>query len=119
MRITGGKGIDVLYDNVANPTVLPLAFQTIGMRGRVVTAGAHAGPNVLIDFAHLYRKRITIKGDPGRLASDLPHCLAAAADGKIMPQVERVLPLSRAADAHRLVEANEGQGKIVLDPTLG
>jgi NADPH:quinone reductase-like Zn-dependent oxidoreductase len=119
MRITGGKGINVLYDNVANPTVLPLAFRSIGMRGRLVTAGAHAGPNVSIDFAHLYLKRITVKGDPGRSVSDLPHCLAAAADGKIIPQVERVLPLSRAADAHRLVEANEGQGKIVLDPTLG
>ena len=118
MRITGGKGVDVLYDNVANPMVLPLAFRTIGMRGRLVTAGAHAGPNVTIDFAHLYRKRISINGDPGRLAADLSHCLAAAADGKIMPQVEHVLPLSRAVDAHRLVEANEGQGKIVLDPTL-
>lgn len=119
MRITGGKGINVLYDNVANPMVLPIAFRTIGMQGRLVTAGAHAGPIVPIDFAHLYRKRISIKGDPGRLASDLPHCLAAASEGKIMPPIERVLPLSRAADAHRLVEASEGQGKIVLDPTLG
>jgi NADPH:quinone reductase len=34
MRITGGKGINVLYDNVANPAVLPLAFRSIGMRGR-------------------------------------------------------------------------------------
>ena len=32
--------------------------------------------------------------------------------------IERILPLSRAADAHRMVEAHEGQGKIVLDPTL-
>jgi hypothetical protein len=30
-----------------------------------------------------------------------------------------VLPLSRAAEAHRMVEDHEGQGKIVLDPTLG
>jgi hypothetical protein len=29
------------------------------------------------------------------------------------------MPLSRVADAHRMVEQHEGQGKIVLDPTLG
>jgi len=119
MKFTGGKGVDVLYDNIANPTVLPLAFRAIGMDGRLVTAGAHAGPNVSIDFAHLYHKRIMIKGRPGYTAADLPDCLAAAAAGKVVPQIAGVLPLSRAADAHRMVENDEGQGKIVLDPTLG
>jgi NADPH:quinone reductase-like Zn-dependent oxidoreductase len=118
MRITADKGVDVLYDNIANPTVLPVAFRAIGMDGRLVTAGAHAGPNVSIDFSHLYHKRITIKGRPGYTPSDLPHCLEAAAEGKVVPQIERVLPLSRAVEAHRMVEAHEGQGKIVLDPTL-
>ncbi|MGB6548296.1 MAG: zinc-binding dehydrogenase [Xanthobacteraceae bacterium] len=119
MKITDGKGVDVLYDNIANPTVLPVAFRGIGMNGRLVTAGAHAGPKVAIDFSHLYHKRITIKGLPGYTPSDLPHCLEAAAQGKVIPQIERVLPLSQAAEAHRLVEAHKGQGKIVLDPTLG
>ncbi|MGC1776608.1 MAG: zinc-binding dehydrogenase [Xanthobacteraceae bacterium] len=118
MKITGGKGVNVLYDNIANPAVLPSAFHAIGMNGRLVTAGAHAGPHVAIDFAHLYHKRITIKGMPGYTPSDLPHCLAAAAQGKVVPQIERVLPLAQAAEAHRLVEQHEGQGKIVLDPTL-
>ena len=118
MRITRDKGVNVLYDNIANPAVLPLAFRAIGMNGRLVTAGAHAGPDVPIDFSHLYHKRITIKGRPGFTPSDLPDCLAAAAEGKIMPQIDRVLPLSRAAEAHRLIEENGGQGKIVLDPTL-
>jgi NADPH:quinone reductase-like Zn-dependent oxidoreductase len=119
MRITCGKGVDVLYDNIANPTVLPQAFLGIGMDGRLVTAGAHAGPNASINFSHLYHKRITIKGRPGYTPSDLPDCLAAAAEEKVVPQIERVLPLSRAAEAHRMVENNEGQGKIVLDPTQG
>ncbi len=119
MKITGGKGVDVLYDNIANPAVLPTAFHAIGMNGRLVTAGAHAGPNVTINFSHLYHKQITIRGRPGYTPSDLPDCLAAAALGKVVPQIECVLPLSRAAEAHRMVENNEGQGKIVLDPTLG
>ena len=119
LRLTGGKGVDVVYDNIANPKVLPLAFEAIGMDGRLVTAGAHAGPHVSINFSHLYHKRITIKGRPGFTPSDLPDCLAAAAEGKVLPQIDKVMPLSRAAEAHRLIEENGGQGKIVLDPTLG
>jgi NADPH2:quinone reductase len=119
MKITHGKGVDVLYDNIANPVILPIAFHAIGMNGRLVTAGAHAGPNVTIDFAHLYHKQITIRGRPGYTPSDLPHCLAAAAQGKVIPHIERVMPLSQAAEAHRLIEQHESHGKIVLDPTLG
>jgi NADPH:quinone reductase len=118
MRITGGKGVDVLYDNIANPKVLPKAFRTLGMNGRLVTAGAHAGPDVPIDFFHLYDKRITIRGTPEALASDLPKCLQAAADKKINVHIERVMPLSQAAMAHRLIEEDPGMSKIVLDPTL-
>ena len=119
MRLTSGKGVDVLYDNIANPTVLPKAFHALGFGGRLVTAGAHAGPNVAIDFSHLYHKQITIKGRPGYHPPDVPKCFAAAAAGKVKAQIERVLPLARAADAHRLVESGESKGKIVLDPTLG
>jgi NADPH:quinone reductase-like Zn-dependent oxidoreductase len=46
-------------------------------------------------------------------------CFAAAAEGKIKPHIARVLPLSQAPEAHRMMEAGEEQGKIVLDPTLG
>jgi NADPH:quinone reductase-like Zn-dependent oxidoreductase len=119
MTATGGKGVDVLYDNIANPKVLPAAFHTLGMNGRLVTAGAHAGPDVTINFSHLYHKRITIKGMPGYHPPDVPRCFAAAASGLVKTQIERILPLSRAAEAHRLVESGESQGKIVLDPTLG
>ena len=119
MKLTGGKGVNVLYDNIANPKVLPQAFRAIGFDGRLVTAGAHAGPNVTIDFSHLYHKRITIKGRPGYHPPDVPKCFAAAAAGKVEAQIERVLPLSQAAEAHRLVESGESLGKIVLDPTQG
>ena len=65
-------------------------------------------PTSTIDFSHLYHKRITIKGMPGYTPSDMPNCFAAAAEGKISAQIEQVLPLSRAAEAHRLVESRRG-----------
>jgi NADPH:quinone reductase-like Zn-dependent oxidoreductase len=118
MRITGGAGVDVLYDNIANPEVLPKAFRAIGFNGRLVTAGAHGGPNVTIDFFHLYDRRITIRGTPGHKEEDVPKCFQAVAEGKIKVSIAKILPLSRAAEAHRLIEADPGMGKIVLDPTL-
>ena len=118
MKITGGKGVNVIYDNIANSKVLPLAFMAIGMNGRLVTAGAHGGPHVSINFAHLYHKQITIRGRPGHKPEDIPKCFAAAAEGKVKPQIEKIMPLSQAAEAHRLVESGEVPGKIVLDPTL-
>ena len=119
MRATGGKGVNVLYDNIANPKVLPRAFLSLAFGGRLVTAGAHAGPNVTIDFGHLYHRKITIKGTSGYHPPDRAKCFAAAAEGRIQAQIEKLLPLSRAAEAHRLVESGEVTGKIVLDPTLG
>jgi NADPH:quinone reductase-like Zn-dependent oxidoreductase len=119
MRITDGKGVNVLYDNIANPEVLPDAFRALGERGRLVTAGAHGGPNVTIDFFHLYDRKITIQGMPGARDSDRPKCFAAAAEGKIKVRIAHVLPLSAAVQAHRMMEADAGMGKIVLDPTMG
>jgi len=116
--LTHGRGVDVLYDNIANPKVLPRAFKALGRDGRMVTAGAHGGPEVAIDFHHLYDRRITIIGMPGHRAEDRATCFAAAAEGKIKAQIEHILPLSRAVDAHRMVESGEAQGKIVLDPTM-
>ncbi|MEA2990254.1 MAG: hypothetical protein QOG83_2965 [Alphaproteobacteria bacterium] len=118
IKLNGGKGVDVLYDNIANPKVLPQAFMALGFRGRLVTAGAHGGPNVTINFSHLYHNQIRIIGQPGHHPPDLPKCFAAAAEGKIKVQIEKLLPLSRAAEAHRLMESGEVTGKIVLDPTL-
>jgi NADPH:quinone reductase-like Zn-dependent oxidoreductase len=118
MHLTGGRGIDVLYDNIGNPTVLPQAFRCLRLGGRMVTAGAHAGPVVPLDLAHLYRNDITIRGTHGSNAADRGRCFAAAAAGKINARIARVLPLSQAAEAHRLIESGEEHGKIVLDPTL-
>jgi NADPH:quinone reductase-like Zn-dependent oxidoreductase len=107
-----------MYDNDASPDVLPEAFRCLGRYGRMVTAGAHAGPVVPLDMSHLYRNDITIRGTRGSHHADRPKCFAAAADGRIKAQIARVLPLSQAAEAHRLVESGEEPGKIVLDPTL-
>ena len=86
--------------------------------GRIVTAGAHAGGSVTLDARALYTKRLTIIGAAGVASSDIDFALAAGAAGRIRSEINCVLPLEEAADAHRLVESQQVSGKVLLSPLL-
>ena len=118
-RITGGQGVNVVYDNISNPATTPKAIEALGFDGRLVTAGAHGGPVVPVNFFHVYDRSITIMGSPRSRHADAEPCLKAAAEGKMRVLIERILPLKDAAEAHRLVESSPATGKIILDPSLG
>jgi NADPH:quinone reductase-like Zn-dependent oxidoreductase len=119
MRLTEGKGLDIVYDNIANPETTAAAIEALGFDGRMVTAGAHGGPVVPVNFFHVYDHRISIMGSPQSRNEDAMPALEAAAQGKMRVLVERVMPLGLAVEAHRLVESSPATGKIILDPTLG
>ncbi len=119
MRITDGHGVDLVFDNIANPKTFPKAFAAIAHGGRLVTAGAHGGPVVPLDCFKLYDSKITIMGSAGSTMENVRHALDAAGKGKIKVNIEEVFPLSRIQEAHRLVEGSAPPGKILLDPTLG
>lgn len=119
LRITEGRGLDIVYDNIANPATTSKAILALGFDGRLVTAGAHGGPVVPVNFFHVYDHRITIMGSPQSRREDAMPALEAAAQGKMKVLVERIMPLAEAAAAHRLVESSPATGKIILDPSLG
>jgi NADPH2:quinone reductase len=119
LRLTKGKGVDLVYDNIANPTTTAKAIDALGFDGRLVTAGAHGGPIVPVNFFHVYDHRITIMGSPTSRSEDAIPALNDAAAGKMRVLIERVMPLSQAVEAHRLVESSPATGKIILDPSLG
>jgi len=118
MKITDGQGVDVVCENIADPTLWPGAFNSLAMGGRLVTAGAHGGGEVKLDVKRLYMKRLRIIGAAGTKFSDVDRALEAAGAGKIRAIIDRIMPLREAAEAHRIVEQNQTQGKIILDPTL-
>jgi NADPH:quinone reductase len=116
-RITGGVGVNVVLENIGDPHLFPKAFAALAPGGRLVTAGGHGGGTVPLDIKHLYLNRITIIGDPRDTPENFELGLKLAAEGKLKVLVDQVLPLSQAARAHQLVEARDGIGKILLDPT--
>ncbi|MGH7392155.1 MAG: zinc-binding dehydrogenase [Candidatus Rokuibacteriota bacterium] len=116
-RITGGRGADVVFENIADAGLFPGAFASLARGGRLVTAGAHGGGIVPLDVRHLYLNSITVIGSVGRITSADPDFgLRAAADGRYRVLIDRVLPLSEAALAHRIVAERSGIGKVVLSP---
>lgn len=115
-EITGGRGADVVFENIADPVLFPKALASLGRNGRLVTAGAHGGGTVPLDVHHLYLNRITVIGSTAHGADDMEASLRAAAEGRYRATIDRILPLEEAAEAHRIVAAGEGLGKVVLVP---
>ena len=117
-RITEGRGVDVVLENVGDPELFPKAFAALTRGGRLVTAGGHGGGTVPLNINHLYRNWITIFGEPRETPENFALGLKFAAEGRLNALIDQVLPLSEAAHAHRLVEKGGRIGKILLDPTL-
>ena len=117
MRITEGKGVDVVFENIGDPDLFPKAFAAMARRGRLVTAGGHGGGIVPLDVNRLYQNHLTIIGATGETPEDVTLSLKAAAEGRFKVVVDRIMPLSQAVQAHELIESRSGIGKIILDPT--
>lgn len=113
---TGGHGVDVVFENIAAPDLWPAAFNSLGGGGRLVTAGAHGGGTVVLDVKRLYRRKLQIIGGAGSDPQDLAATVEGAATGRFRAAIDRVLPLSEVAEAHRLVSERIVTGKVVLVP---
>ncbi len=118
MRITEGHGVDVVFENIGDPTLWPGVQGSLAYRGRVVTAGAHGGGLVTLDVAMLYHRRQRIIGTAGGIRRDAERALQAAATGEIRAIISRVIPLEDAQAAHQMLEQRATIGKLILDPTL-
>jgi NADPH:quinone reductase len=119
LRLTQGRGVDVVFENIGDPTLWPAVFNSLARGGRLVTAGAHGGGLVTLDVKRLYQRRLrVISGLGAERREDLERALQLGAAGEFRVLIDQVLPLREAAAAHRLVATNESVGKIVLDPTL-
>ena len=118
MRITGEHGADVVFENIGDPDLWTGAFNSLAINGRLVTVGYHGGGIVPIDVQKLHMRRLKILSSAMDSGSEdvLGDCLQLAAEGKIRPLIGARLPLSEAAEGHRLVENRQVIGKVILQP---
>jgi putative PIG3 family NAD(P)H quinone oxidoreductase len=120
---SGGRGVDVVLDSIGAP-YLEGNLGSLATGGRLVLIGLMGGAKVEINLALLLAKRAFVVGSTLRTRPVAEKAAIVAgfqrrfgadlASGRIRPIVDRVLPLERAAEAHRAMKASEHFGKIVL-----
>ena len=118
LEITDGEGVDVVCENIGDPTLWPGAFNSLAQCGRLVTMGAHGGGKVELDVRRLYGKRLRVIGAAGVTRDNVRRSLDMGAAGEIKALIDSVMPLAKAAEAHRRLENENPPGKVILDPTL-
>ena len=123
---TDGAGIDVILDNMG-AKYLARNIDALAVGGRLVSIGMQGGTKAELDLGKLMRKRASVHattlrsrpptGHGGKaeiVAAVLHDVWPDVERGVVRPIVDRRLPMSRAADAHRVVEASEHVGKVLL-----
>ncbi len=112
---TAGRGVGLVFEHVGGEA-LRRSLQCVGVCGRIVTCGAHAGEVVPLDVVDLFRKQVAVIGCYTATSREIETVLGLVAAGKLKPVVYKVLPLAEAAQAHELMAARKQVGKIVLVP---
>jgi putative PIG3 family NAD(P)H quinone oxidoreductase len=125
---TGGAGVDVVLDNMG-AKYLGRNVDALATGGRLVSIGMQGGTKAELDLGKLMRKRAsvhatTLRSRPATGPGGKAEIVAAVRHdvwpdverGSLRPIVDRRLPMSRAAEAHAVVEASEHIGKVLLLP---
>ena len=119
---TGGRGVDVVYDSVGRATIEG-SMRSLASRGTLVNFGAASGavvsvePLALAEAGSLFFTRPHMADymrDAGEVAWRGRSMFEHHAAGRIPATVDRILPLGDAAQAHRLLEARQTRGKLLL-----
>lgn len=121
--ITNGKGVELALDAVGGEGFARV-FESLGVRGIVVPYGIVGGKYPPLNLLSLVDRSRIVAGllffDFVRTREELLIRAEAVFDayrqGWIKPQVANVLPLSQAAEAHRLLETKSRIGKLLLKP---
>jgi NADPH2:quinone reductase len=123
LRLTGGKGADVVLDMVAGDYVLR-ELKCLAEDGRIVIIAVQGGVDAKVDAGLVLRRRLTISGSTLRPRPIAFKTAIAAAlkqtvwpwleAGTVRPVIHQVFPAAEAASAHALMESNRHIGKLVL-----
>ncbi len=114
-EITAKRGVDVVMDYVGKAT-WQQSLRALVRGGRLVTCGATTGFDPVEDLRHVFFRQLSILGSTMGSAKEFADMLSCVADGKLKPVVDRAFPLEGVAEAHRVLEAREAFGKLILNP---
>lgn len=111
--LTNKRGVDVVIEHVG-AALWEAAVRSLRKGGRLVTCGATSGAEVTLNLRQLFFKSISFLGSTMGSKGAVPLLVDLLARGAIQVPIARVLPLTRLADAHALLEQREAIGKVVI-----
>jgi NADPH:quinone reductase-like Zn-dependent oxidoreductase len=114
-RITGKRGVDVVFEHVGTATWED-SIATMALAGRLVTCGATTGYDAKIDLRFLFSRQLSLLGSYMGTKDEFRTVLKLVAAGKLKPVIDRTFPLSEIAAAHTYLESGQQFGKVVLKP---
>jgi NADPH:quinone reductase-like Zn-dependent oxidoreductase len=114
VRARFASGVDVYVETASDPAIWAEALRTMARRGRIAVIGSHAGPTVELNTNWLFRERISILGCSGSTNASFHESLALAGEGRIVPNIDSVMPWGDVTAAYRRLMNRENHGKIVL-----
>jgi len=120
---TGGHGADVILDNMG-ASYLARNVEALATGGRLVVIGLQGGTTGELPLGTLLSKRASVTATSLRsrpaaekaeiVASVRANVWPAVESGDVLPVIDRRVPMADAAQAHRVVEASEHIGKVLL-----
>ncbi len=123
-KLTGGKGIDVVYDSVGK-TTFEKGLNLLRPRGMMVLFGGSSGavppfdPIILTQKGSLFLTRPSLGNYIAareELMSRASAVFGMIASGKLKLRIEHTYPLAEAQRAHRELQARKTTGKLLLIP---
>ena len=114
-EITGGRGVDVVFEHVGAAT-FESSIKCLARGGRLVTCGATTGGRVKLHLQRLFFKNRAVLGSTMGRRGELFTITEHMAAGRLVPQVDRVLPLDNIREAHQVLEERQVFGKVVVTP---
>ena len=109
----GSESIDVVVDVVGGPS-FPALLEVLRNGGRLVTAGAIAGPVVELDLRTLYLRDLSLIGCTSQDEIVFENLIGYVERGEIVPVVARTYPLREIVRAQQDFLAKSFTGKLVL-----
>jgi NADPH2:quinone reductase len=125
-EVTGGKGVDIVYDCVGGPHAEP-ALRSTAWEGRYLVLGFAAGEIPRPPLNLVLLKGCAIIGvfwtafaerNPERHRANTALLLDWVKQGRIAPHVHASFPLAETAKALSLIEGRKVQGKLIVKPQL-
>lgn len=114
-KLTSRRMVDVVFEHVG-ATTWEKSIACLSKGGRLVICGATTGHDVKIDLRTLFYKSISLLGSTMGSKSELFKVMELVELGRLVPVLDRVLPLEKAAEAHGLLSTRQTFGNVVLTP---